>query len=101
MTTTPYTFHQDDENIASIIRLAEQHDAARFIADLTITLPCFPGADYDKSLLWEYISTDIDGAREYYNRLTDEEALSEAALALDAGLWTAALIDAILTRTAN
>lgn len=85
---TTYTFHQNDENIAGIIQLGTDFECSRIIANFALLAPCYPGADYDKTLIWEYIGTTLDSANEYYNNLTDEEALSEAALALDAGLWS-------------
>jgi len=85
---TTYTFHQDQDNIDAIVELGTSFECARIIANFALLAPCYPGADYDKSLVHEYIGTTPEAANEYYNNLSDEEALSEAALALDAGLWS-------------
>jgi hypothetical protein len=95
---TNNTFHVDQENVERIIQLGTDRNKARFLADFALNVPCFPDADYGKTMIWEYISTDEDGAHAYYASLTDEEALSEAALALDAGNWASHLIDYITAR---
>lgn len=98
---TTYTFHQNDENIAAIVALGETYECERIIANFALAAPCYPGADYDKTLIHEYIGTTLASAIEYYDSLTDAEALSEAALALDAGLWTAEVLGLALGTAAT